>query len=95
MADTDIDDIKKQKKAQRNKRYYLKRKMEQQQQASTSSKTELPKSKRRKKRIGMHINLAYDIYMIRYFCHKIEIISYTKRFLTRCYKILKRVQSIN
>jgi len=47
MADTDIDAIKKQKKAERNKRYYLKRKMELQ-QASTSSETELPKSKRRK-----------------------------------------------
>jgi len=28
MADTNIDAIKKQKKAERNKRYYLKRKME-------------------------------------------------------------------
>jgi len=28
MADTDIDAIKKQKKAERNKQYYLKRKME-------------------------------------------------------------------
>jgi len=28
MADTDIDGIKKQKKAERNKLYYLKRKME-------------------------------------------------------------------
>ena len=46
MADTDIDDIKKQKKAERNKLYYLKRKME----------------------------LQWDIYMIRYFYRKIEII---------------------
>ena len=48
MANADMDDIKKQKKAERNKRYYSKRKMELQQQASTPSETELPKSKRRK-----------------------------------------------
>ena len=48
MADTGIDAIKKQKKAERNKRYYLKHKMELQRQASTSSETELPKSKSRK-----------------------------------------------
>jgi len=36
MADTDIDAIRKQKRAERNKRYRLKRKMEMQQQASTT-----------------------------------------------------------
>jgi len=39
MADTDIDAIRKQKRAERNKRYQLKRKMEMQQQASTYPET--------------------------------------------------------
>ena len=52
MADTDIDAIRKQKKAERNKRYRLKRKMEMQQEASTTSETELAKGKRRKSEYG-------------------------------------------
>jgi len=43
MADTDIDVIRKQKKAEKNKRYQLKRKLEMQKQASTASETELAK----------------------------------------------------
>jgi hypothetical protein len=41
MADTDIDAIRKQKKAEYAKPYRLKRKLLLQQQASTSSETEL------------------------------------------------------
>jgi len=48
MADTDIDAIRKQKRAERNNQYRLKCKMEMQQQASTPSETELAESKRRK-----------------------------------------------
>jgi len=48
MADTDIDAIRKQKRAERNKWYRLKCKMEMQQQASTSSETELAEIKRKK-----------------------------------------------
>ena len=40
MADTDIDAIRRQKRAERNKRYQLKRKIEMQKQASTASETE-------------------------------------------------------
>jgi hypothetical protein len=41
MADTDIDAVRKQKKAEYDKQYRLKRKLLLQQQAFTSSKTEL------------------------------------------------------
>jgi len=48
MANTNIDAIRNQKKAEKNKRYQLKRKLEIQKQASTASETELAKKKRRK-----------------------------------------------
>jgi len=63
MADTDIDVIRKQKKAERNKRYRLKRKMEMQQQASTTSQTELAKSKRRKSEYDKQHQLKRKIEM--------------------------------
>jgi len=46
MADTNIDAIKKQKKAEYDRQYRLKRKLQMQQQASTSSATHIDKKSR-------------------------------------------------
>ena len=46
MADTNIDAIKKQKKAEYDRQYRLKRKLQMQQQASTSSETHIKKKSR-------------------------------------------------
>jgi hypothetical protein len=47
MADTDIDSVRKQKKAEYTKQYRMKRKLLLQQQASTSSKTELVRKQKK------------------------------------------------
>jgi hypothetical protein len=47
MADTDIDAVRKQKKAEYDKQYRLKRKLLLQQQASTSSETELVRKQKK------------------------------------------------
>jgi hypothetical protein len=57
MADTDIEAVRKRKKAEYDKQYRLKRKLLLQQQASTSSEPELAEKQKK----------AKDIYMIRYF----------------------------
>jgi hypothetical protein len=74
MADTDIDAIRKQKKAEYNKQYRLKRKSLL--QASTSTETELAekqkkaeydKQHRLKRKLLLQQQASKDIYMIRYF----------------------------
>jgi hypothetical protein len=47
MADTDIDAVRKQKKAEYDKHYRLKRKLVLQQQASTSSEPELAEKQKK------------------------------------------------
>jgi uncharacterized protein YjhX (UPF0386 family) len=47
MADTDIDAVKKQKKAEYGKQYRLKRKLLMQEHASTSSETKLPEKQKK------------------------------------------------
>jgi hypothetical protein len=57
MADTDIDAVRKQKKAEYVKQYRLKRKLLLQQQASTSSKTELVQKQKKAEYAKQKVNV--------------------------------------
>jgi hypothetical protein len=74
MADTDIDAVRKQKKAEYDKQYRLKRKLLL--QASTSTETELAEKQKKaeydkqyrlKCKLLLQQQASKDIYMIRYF----------------------------
>jgi poly-D-alanine transfer protein DltD len=63
MADTDIDAIKRQKKAEYNKRYILKRMLLLQQQASTSSESELAEKQKKKAEYDKQYRLKRKLQM--------------------------------
>jgi hypothetical protein len=59
MADTDIDAIINQKRAEKNKQYQLKRKLEMQKQASTASENEISETELAKKHRKWEYNKQY------------------------------------